>query len=537
MGQCPMMPEPAFGCSQRDEKSGIIRSGALTCAGGNQKDDESFLVPHRPDLAMRSIVDPTHVYEIIMFQAEILTRRAELVYKEGLGRENSNMGDTASEDYEPSTFAPSTFTQGTELTSYSVATRVAGNYDKYSNPKRRYNKPNAKTRDLLPRKSISNDRVMEAINDGVNASSRKREPSQKGQQETSIACGDGRAAQVLKSNPALRLVAPCVGLQPVVKTQFSREEFYNVLQLKMKLHLTKYYQNHYLAMFPESPMPAGLIGKSFPDKQNSPPELSPSSSDSSSRESATRDVAFGSGIASSSIRLSANDSSFLDLAITGSLGLIDRGTGNSVSHFPSQQKIPSHYLVLINRRSGVPLAVCALKSHHGPPVVRIFATKSRVVGQRPAASTEDLGLTWTASYPLFAWAEFTTEGEFPMPARYSLYMASGSEGRFEKEPSYRASHMRTGSPDISMVGRTQTETDYSGCALFSVASDESNGNGEPFLSLSISRGIDPALMICFAAIVDETVEKTMRLHCELNTRKEMRRSRSSSTTPVRSVWD
>ena len=44
----------------------------------------------------------------------------------------------------------------------------------------------------------------------------------------------------------------------------------------------------------------------------------------------------------------------------------------------------------------------------------------------------------------------------------------------------------------------------------------------------ISRGIDPALMICFAAIIDETLENTMRLNCELSARKVMRRSQSDS---------
>jgi hypothetical protein len=80
-----------------------------------------------------------------------------------------------------------------------------------------------------------------------------------------------------------------------------------------------------------------------------------------------------------------------------------------------------------------------------------------------------------------------------------------------------------------MVGRTQTETEYSGCALLSMVADEQNDE-PPFLSLSISRGIDPALLICFAAIVDESMEKTMRLHCELNTRKELRRSRSKNSS-------
>jgi hypothetical protein len=109
-------------------------------------------------------------------------------------------------------------------------------------------------------------------------------------------------------------------------------------------------------------------------------------------------------------------------------------------------------------------------------------------------------------------------------------MASGSDGRFEKEPSYRASHPSTGSPDITMVGRTQTETDYTGCALLSMVSDDNVNHGEPFLSLSISRGIDPALLICFAAIVDETVEKSMR--------RNVRYSQSKTDAPIaeESAW-
>ena len=547
MGQCPMMPEP---CYQEDENTGIIANG-FACSGGSKDDDKQFLVPHRPDLAMRCILDPTDVYEIILVQAEILSRRAELMYRQEPENmettESNSVGEAASEENcAMSTFAPSVYTEGgrTEVTTFSVATRVVGNYDKYSQPKRKYNRPKPPKRDLNPRRTNSKDldRVMDSIseNDTVVSSV----PMTSTDTATKWTSPSSAPGCVSKSNQAIKsLLAPCIGAKLATKqARFSKEEFYNVLQLKMKLNLADYYQNEYLAMFPNSPTPAGMASNiSTPSKRETAPQLTPISSDASSRSSATPGVAFGSGVSSSPIRLLADDSSFLDLAITGSLGLVNRGSGkgNSLSGSPSKQKSPLHYTVLINRRSGVPLAVCALKSHHGPPVVRIYATKQRVVGQRPAASTGDLGLTWTDSFPLFAWAEFTTEGEFPMPTQYSLYMASGSDGRFEKEPSYRASHQRTGSPDISMIGRTQTETEYKGCALLSFVSDENNDD-EPFLSLSISRGIDPALLICFAAIVDETMEKTMRLHCELSTKKALRRERSKqSTTPLRmrSVWD
>lgn len=519
-----MIPEP--GCSTfPDGKNGILKS--FTCDGSTAGD--SFLIPHRHDLAMRSILDPNQVYETILLQAEILSRRAEFLYREqGLDEvevnndiENNSFGAVSDEEYAPSNYAPSVYTEGgkSDQTSYSVATRIAGNYDKFSQAKRKYNKPKPPQLDLKPR-STTRGRVMGTIHDNGTARNSADEKS--------------HASQVLESNPTLVSLVACMGETTETQTRYAKEEFYNVLQLKMKLNLAEYYQNEYLSMFPSSPTPPGFINRKIPNKKDAAPSLSrsTSSSDSSSRDSATKEVAFGSGISSSTIRLLANDSSFLDLAITGSLGLIDRGGASSrPKSSPSRQKSPSHYIVLIHRRSGVPLAVCALKSHHGPPVVRIYATKSRVVGQRPAASTEQLGLNWIDSpYPLFAWAEFTTEGEFPMPVRYSLYMASGSDGHFEKEPSYRASHPSTGSPDIAMVGRTQTETDYTGCALFSVVSDDSQDDGEPFFSLSISRGIDPALMICFAAIVDETIEKTMRVNCDMTrTRRLARGSRSKSS--------
>ena len=519
MGQCPMMPEPVYGCYQRD-----------------QNDDKSFLVPHRHDLPMRCMLDPSQVYEVILFQAEILTRQAELQYKEGLTEDScsTSTGDVVSEedDYAMSTIAPSAYTDAgkTEVTTFSVATRVAGNYDKYSNPKRKYKRLNPPQRDSKPRDAKKNRGTGNIHEEGASATKGKVSSQQ------SAARGNS-AANILKNNALGSLVVPCIGVKPL-QTEFSKEEFYNILQLKMKLNLAEYYQTQYLAMFPTSPSPSGFTSRCTPSKRDTAPNLSRISSDNSSHTSATPAIDYGSGVTSSPVRLVADSSFFMDLSVTGSLGLVDRESVNDVTasrRSSSQAKSPSHYIVLINRRSGVPLAVCALKSKHGPPVVRIYATRSRVIGQRPAASTEELGLTWTDSYPLFAWAEFTTEGEFPMPVRYSLYMASGSDGRFEKEPSYRASHPTIGSPDISMVGRTQTETVFKGCANFSMVSDENDE--EPFVSLSISRGIDPALMICFAAIIDETLEKTMRLNCELSARKAMRRSHSQSTSSLHSsLW-
>jgi len=205
----------------------------------------------------------------------------------------------------------------------------------------------------------------------------------------------------------------------------------------------------------------------------------------------------------------------MDLAVTGSLGLVDRQ--KSRRREPATQrkvlKSPEHYMVLLNRRSGIPLAVCELEAAtRGPPVVRIYATKRRTFGQRPAASTKALGLDWTDSFPLYTWAEIVTEGHYPEQVRYSIFMASGSDGRFEENPSYRAVQGASGSPVIRMVGRTEREDSYSGCAVLSFdCGEDSAGDNDIFFRLSLSKGIDPALLLCFAAFIDESMEKTMRM--------------------------
>ena len=177
MGQCPMMPEPGYGCYQRDEKSGI-RLGSCNSGGAG---DDKFLVPHRHDLPMRCMLDPSRVYEVILFQAEILTQQAELQYKEGLAEDDvsrtNSTGDAVSEedDFAMSTFSPSAYTDAgkTDVTTFSVATRVAGNYDKHSSPKRKYNRPKPPQRDLKP-KNVKKHRNMGAINEkGASATNGK----------------------------------------------------------------------------------------------------------------------------------------------------------------------------------------------------------------------------------------------------------------------------------------------------------------------------------------------------------------------------
>ena len=320
---------------------------------------------------------------------------------------------------------------------------------------------------------------------------------------------------------AHRLTA-CIG--PADELQIRREACMSVLHLKMKAHLGPYYVYRYLPTIPDAPVPQGM---SKPD--DIPALVSDSSDDSSSSSGNSQAIGFGSIPPSTTIKCSITNSVFMDLSITGSLGLVPRH-GHQVRKAPKpNQKSPDHYIVLMNRRSGVPIAVCALKVQSGLPIVRIYATKRRVYGQRRPLQLNNSDLIGRFSVPLYAWAEIATEGLFPDPVRFSIYMASGSEGRFSAAPSYRAGlDVADGVPKIKMVGRTDMELRETGCAIISINADPDPENDNLFFNINASQGIDPALLICFAGVMDEVMEKSMRLQCQYHSSQSQRPRRIHS---------
>lgn len=416
----------------------------------------------------------------------------------------------------------------TDITTGTVATRLAANLDRYSKIKPKYNRMQ-RTPSLTILDAIQNNRSSSASAKSLdllgirNRFASKSASKKLGQSPERRSLK--RGTPVINPNEAcLTTLSPCLGENVGIVL---KEEYYHALHLQLHFHALDFYRKSFLPMFPNSPIPMGLQRSLSRNSCHSlterPPQLIKSvSSSTTSTRSPTRGVGFGIiDVPSLPIKFMVDESPFMDLGIAGTLGLVDRGNKS-----PSKvmKKSPEHYLVLINRRSGVPLAVCALKSPYGEPVIRIYATKQRVVGQHPAASTTSLGLDWSAPYPLYAWAEVTAVGEFPLPVKYSMYMAAGSNGCFEKEASYRAYHKTVGSPDILVVGRTETEHQFTGCATLSMQTDEADDELH-FSTLSISRGIDPALLICFAAIVDETMERTMRLQCEVAGQRRANKSK------------
>jgi len=515
---------------------------AAACAPDDDqqfKELDSFLVPHQPDRPMRCIIETNQVSKSIQYQGDEMMKREyikRMDESEVLRRTESSRnemhedraGRSSWDDDVLSTLAETlsiAITEArTEITTGTGATRFAANLDRYSRAKPKYNQV------TRPPSFTVLDKIQTSRSLGSAASFdvmglRERFSSRSASNDR----GEARIQQKPRlGTPVIGLNdSMCVFLDPCVgeRAEFIlKDEYYNALHLQLHFHCIEFYRNSFLPMFPNSPIPKGFLRsrtslsngscRSFLER---PPQLikSGSSSTNSSR-SPRRGVDFGtSDVPSWPVKYLVDESAFMDLAIVGSLGLVDRG---ATSPSKLNKKAPEHYLVLMNRRSGVPLAVCALKSPYGEPVVRIYATKQRVFGQHPAASTSTLGLDWSDPYPLYAWAEFTAEGEFPLPVRYSMYMASGSDGRFETEPSYRASHKTVGCPDIMVVGRTETEKEFRGCALLSLQADTINDELH-FASLSLSRGIDPVLLICFSAIVDETMERTMRLQCDVSRRR------------------
>jgi hypothetical protein len=488
--------------------------------------NKEFLKIHKADRADKCILDPSQVYKALKTQTE------EMLIRDNSADEQDNQSIMYREDVSQigtssvattavfSDFAQSEITAFTTKTTGTCATRPAENLDKSTVCKRKTTKTfsvmanrdggrrefsfenvDEEEEDPMARISRAPIRSVSDVKKDLAAAERDLEESQA--RKWQIAHIRQRHIERIEDMISYAQKISSYFQPPPVANE-RRDDCMSVLHLTMKANLVGFYRQRFLPLFPNSPTPPGL-SKSGQSASNELPDLESVSSDTSS---ASGSIEFGAMPPSSPIRLLSSDSVFMDLAITGSLGLVPRVRARKVSP-PLDKKSPDHYTVLLNRRSGFPLAVCALKSPIGPPVVRIYSTKQRVLGQRPAATTKQLGLEWTSSYPLYVWAEIVAAGEFPNPVNYSMYMASCSEGRFSATPSYQATFLANGSPDIKVVGRTDKERDTTGCALISIKNDGSGEN--PCFHLDISRGIDPALLICFTAVVDEAFENSMQL--------------------------
>lgn len=329
------------------------------------------------------------------------------------------------------------------------------------------------------------------------------------------------------------------------------QDYTSVLHLRLNPHCVRYFSNHLAQFLPPSSL------SSYPDSDGivPPPKLDkvrPLRSEASTASLYPYDkdpLEFGRGPPSTPIYILATGSVFLDLAVTGCLGLANRrniapfdiyGDRLEPPFLLQQQAVPSpsHYLVLMNRRSGAPIAVAALKkdSSTGSPIARLFATKKRLLTQRQAATTRQLGLDWwqdvttllsepesnnsSSTLPLYTWAELVTQGRYPGRVKYSMFLATGSDGHFEAVPRYTAIHESSTSPEIQVLGRTDDRLGHrqpvavlSLCAGRNSEDDEDSSkstSSDIFFRISVARGMDPALMIVFCSMVDEMLELSMQ---------------------------
>mmetsp|Transcript_14140 Transcript_14140/g.39089 ORF Transcript_14140/g.39089 Transcript_14140/m.39089 type:complete len:517 (+) Transcript_14140:54-1604(+) len=474
-----------------------------------------FLKLHLQERPEKCIVDPRLVVQCLVKQAEELVQR-ELEAEKPLDHELdepydiNKTGSTRSSSDSSATsqaFASSVVMSlaSSGMTTVSAATPVVGNYNRYARRKR----PQVST----PPKVLGNrvdldDTLHEDLYKVIEAVTRVEENRRMHQSVTQPVHARLRGAGciVIPQLTTARDPRPMVSLQAKLHLI--------TLHLRIIPKCAAYFKSHMLRFFPHHPFSLA-VSNGISSSDLSPNRHRQRGSASFRHEDFTPksiDIGYGEGPPSKPIQLLVNGSTFLDLGLTGSLGMVEQPKQRIESN--KLPKPPEHYVVLLNRRSGAPLAVCALKNTSiGNPVVRIYATKRRSYGQRPAASTRKLGFEWTDSFPLYAWAEIATEGRYPDRVQYSIFMASGNDGRFEQVPSYLAEHSSVGSPEIRVLGMTDREVEYTGCAVLSLSTEEDSVDGDLFFRLSVSKGVDPALLICFAAFVDEFMEKTMRYEC------------------------
>jgi hypothetical protein len=483
--------------------------------------NDSFLSVHQEDLPQKCIMDPKEVIKALKHQAEEMIRREKLKQEDDVASllDEGDDDEVASRDRTSSIYAHSEAAP-TEVTSGSAATRPVGNHGKVSAVNRKKNNRNRLNRP--PQMKGKQFQLMENFNDDIQSVLTSATYGTVGGKPSAIAQERLRSMERRHELFAARpetscsiLSIPCI--EDFSDTVYARKAkvYMSTLHLKVKPQCPQYYEER--LSFVELGKPTIRAGSQDIPISNLTPPRNKRGTAALGGPSAVYSgfgLEFGEGPPSSPVQLMVSEASFMDLAITGSLGLVDRPRSRPLMSSPprKQLKSPAHFLVLLNQRSGIPLAVCSLKAAStGPPVVRIYTTKQRVFGQRPAASTRKLGLDWSESLPLYTWAEIVTEGRIPDNLKYSIFMASGSNGHFEDTPSYRAAHDANGDPIIRMVGRTEQEDSLSGCAVISLSRDEvaTEGSGI-FFHLAAARGIDPALLICFTALVDEVMEKAMR---------------------------
>jgi hypothetical protein len=498
-----------------DKSSALVVEDFWNCQSSSTVNDQPqeelpFLRPHLRDHPDKVLLDHSQVMHVLIEQVEERLRRERedrLLNNCSLTSTSSDESSQNSESNANISMTRSSSAFGsTAMTSFSDATRPI------KNSKCTKKLDYARHSKRIHQKSLSSEKDIAIFNDSDLLRRDIGKIIQRSNQKKSFICSSGRYEEPPGCGP-LQLVH---SNDNYIVYDKNIEEHMAVLDLKLSVKWWTFYKRHLLRRMPDDDLTL-TIANCIENMCSDPITMEKSMLFSKRIETITAkskhaDLDFGSGPLSSPIRLLATNSVFLDLSITGSLGLATTQRRPRCTLGKRGLKTPDQYIVLMNRRSGVPLVVCALKASAkgSPPIVRFYTTKQRINDQESVTTTQKLGLNWCKSLPLYTWAEVVTEGTYPDRVRYSIHVAVNKSGNFENLPSYRAIHTHPGSPEILVVGKTEKEKAHFGCATLSLCRDDNAVKEDTFLKVSVCRGIDPALLICFAAFIDENMEATMK---------------------------
>ncbi len=276
----------------------------------------------------------------------------------------------------------------------------------------------------------------------------------------------------------------------------------DILELKIKAHMPTFYVESWVMKFPSYQIPNGI-------------RMCYQTNYESQTTKSSFKLAAELG---HPIQLIIDNSSFFDLAVLGSLGLV-----------PDRQRFPSlgmkSHLVIADRRTGKIVAVCSLRLKKGKPVVRIFTTKPRSPQQTATITSKRLGLTKDSSTPLYAWAEFRSEDSYPNKATtYFLYSSTGrNNGEFNAKPLFTAIHKFPETSELLEVSQTTKNHGTFTCARVFIRTCIKSCEEETYYAMYISRSADVVSIVCFTSIIDEVVEFAMRKKCAKQTWQHMQK--------------
>ena len=328
--------------------------------------------------------------------------------------------------------------------------------------------------------------------------------------------------------------------------ELQRRQRIPVLRLKIKANVAQFYTEHYLKMFPNQSKPT--IPKDIMEEERVPQLTcessysSLSSRGSSQSWSSSSNCEFGAYYQETSrsmppmtpIKCPMTNDPLFDLAIIGCLGLVPRDKDQNLLRSSRRQlkehcrSIPDHCMVLMNTKTRSPLAVCVLDDTSRTPFIRIYSTKKTLLAQQCATTTKELGLHWVEEHALYTWAEIEANGDFPY-MNFAIFLTQRFDGCFPTQPRYEASFDWKSSgpnrpPVMRVMGRTEGDRQTSGCALIWMQEDDmaskeiSESSINHSFRISLAKGIDPTLFVCFTAVVDEILESSMRTRCKHQTR-------------------